>query len=388
MRTGGAEALAFDVACLAGPEAALPHGSPGDRPVVAGEVLLFDFGAQVEGYRSDMTRTLFVGEPPARDLAVYDARAAGPAGRDRRAARRGVADGALPDGRALDAIARGVIDADGTLAGVRPRPGARDRARDARGAAPLAHGAGDAAAQPDRVQRGARHLPRGRDRRPHRGPRPPRRVARHRRAADPLPAGRHRAGGLTPDRGCRRCCSPRRPPWPAAGCSGAGRGLGGGFNGGGSCPTCADGACHEQADAAAARHPDATKVDLTCTAPVCDRAGARGRSSSPCGTAHRSRRPSPTPATPDRSRSRPARGSPSTSAAACRRRRSTGSRRRSGSVDRRRLHHGPCTRDLGDPGSTSSSPMAPSSRPAAAGRAGCRDAGRHGPDRRSPGRLW
>ena len=29
MRTGGAEALAFDVACLAGPEAALPHGSPG-----------------------------------------------------------------------------------------------------------------------------------------------------------------------------------------------------------------------------------------------------------------------------------------------------------------------------------------------------------------------
>ncbi len=35
IRTGGAEALAFDVACLAGPEAALPHGSPGDRPVLA-----------------------------------------------------------------------------------------------------------------------------------------------------------------------------------------------------------------------------------------------------------------------------------------------------------------------------------------------------------------
>ena len=34
MRTNGAEALAFDVACLAGPEAALPHGSPGDRPVL------------------------------------------------------------------------------------------------------------------------------------------------------------------------------------------------------------------------------------------------------------------------------------------------------------------------------------------------------------------
>ena len=72
MRTGGAEALAFDVACLAGPEAALPHGSPGDRPVLDGEVLLFDFGAQVEGYRSDMTRTLFVGEPRERDLAIYE----------------------------------------------------------------------------------------------------------------------------------------------------------------------------------------------------------------------------------------------------------------------------------------------------------------------------
>ena len=72
MRTGGAEALAFDVACLSGPEAALPHGAPGDRPVLDGSVLLFDFGAQVAGYRSDMTRTLFVGEPSARDLEVYE----------------------------------------------------------------------------------------------------------------------------------------------------------------------------------------------------------------------------------------------------------------------------------------------------------------------------
>ncbi|MBA2557331.1 MAG: aminopeptidase P family protein, partial [Chloroflexi bacterium] len=49
MRTHGAEALAFDVACLSGPRAALPHGSPGSRGVAAGEVLLFDFGAQVAG---------------------------------------------------------------------------------------------------------------------------------------------------------------------------------------------------------------------------------------------------------------------------------------------------------------------------------------------------
>ena len=102
IRTGGAEALAFDVACLAGPEAALPHGSPGDRPVLASAVLLFDFGAQVEGYRSDMTRTLFVGEPSARDLEVYELVAGGPAGVHRRAlgdGRRGGRGRAVPTGR-------------------------------------------------------------------------------------------------------------------------------------------------------------------------------------------------------------------------------------------------------------------------------------------------
>jgi Xaa-Pro aminopeptidase len=112
MRTGGAEALAFDVACLSGPEAALPHGAPGHRPVLVDSALLFDFGAQVEGYRSDMTRTLFVGEPAERDLAVYAlVRAAQQAVIDAIAA--GAAAGTVTDGRALDAIARGHIERDG-----------------------------------------------------------------------------------------------------------------------------------------------------------------------------------------------------------------------------------------------------------------------------------
>jgi Xaa-Pro aminopeptidase len=113
MRTGGAECLAFDVACLAGPEAALPHGSPGDRPVRDGAVLLFDFGAQVEGYRSDMTRTLFVGEPSARDLGVYEVVAASQQAAIDALAAAVAAGRAIPDGRALDAVARGVIDRDG-----------------------------------------------------------------------------------------------------------------------------------------------------------------------------------------------------------------------------------------------------------------------------------
>jgi len=118
MRTGGAEALAFDVACLSGPEAALPHGSPGERPVRAGTVLLFDFGAQVAGYRSDMTRTLFVGEPAARDLEIHAlvARAqAAPIALLERAvgATASGDDDPLPSGRAIHAMAWDVIDAAG-----------------------------------------------------------------------------------------------------------------------------------------------------------------------------------------------------------------------------------------------------------------------------------
>jgi Xaa-Pro aminopeptidase len=111
IRTGGADALAFDVACLSGPEAALPHGAPGDRPVASGAVLLFDFGAQVAGYRSDMTRTLFVGEPAAHDLAIYElvagAQAAAIEAIEAAVAGGGGRDGVpLPSGKAIDAVAR------------------------------------------------------------------------------------------------------------------------------------------------------------------------------------------------------------------------------------------------------------------------------------------
>jgi Xaa-Pro aminopeptidase len=117
MRTSGAEALAFDVTCLAGPEAALPHGAPGDRPVVAGQVLLFDFGAQVAGYRSDMTRTLFVGDPTARDLEVYElvarAQATAIEAIEMAVNGGGPSPAALPSGRTIDALAREVITTAG-----------------------------------------------------------------------------------------------------------------------------------------------------------------------------------------------------------------------------------------------------------------------------------
>lgn len=112
MRTAAAEGLAFDVTCLSGPRAALPHGSPGPRRLDAGEVLLFDFGARVDGYRSDMTRTFFVGEPTPRDLEVYQLVA-----RAQAAAiellREALAAGRRPTNREVDAAAREVIEAAG-----------------------------------------------------------------------------------------------------------------------------------------------------------------------------------------------------------------------------------------------------------------------------------
>jgi Xaa-Pro aminopeptidase len=108
IRTGGAEALAFDVTVLSGPRAAMPHGSPTERRLALGEVLLFDIGSQVAGYRSDMTRTLFVGEPSSRDLDIYALVArAQQAPIDALAA--ATAAGERPSGRALHIIARDVI---------------------------------------------------------------------------------------------------------------------------------------------------------------------------------------------------------------------------------------------------------------------------------------
>ena len=113
MRTGGADALAFGVACLAGRDAALPHGSPSEREVRIGEVLLFDFGAMVDGYRSDMTRTLFVGEPSSRDLELYEVVAAAQAASIRLLESAVGIGQAAPSGRAVDGAAREVIEAAG-----------------------------------------------------------------------------------------------------------------------------------------------------------------------------------------------------------------------------------------------------------------------------------
>ena len=62
MRRLGASGPAFETIVAAGPNGAKPHARPGPRPIGRGELVVIDFGATVDGYRSDMTRTFCVGD--------------------------------------------------------------------------------------------------------------------------------------------------------------------------------------------------------------------------------------------------------------------------------------------------------------------------------------
>lgn len=68
----GAEKLSFDTIVAAGPNGALPHAHPGDRPFVVGDLIVIDMGCFVDGYASDMTRTVALGEPGDDARHVYD----------------------------------------------------------------------------------------------------------------------------------------------------------------------------------------------------------------------------------------------------------------------------------------------------------------------------
>ncbi len=63
MRQHGASELAFPTIVGAGPNGAMPHATAGDRPIRPGEPVVIDFGATVDGYRSDITRTICLGRP-------------------------------------------------------------------------------------------------------------------------------------------------------------------------------------------------------------------------------------------------------------------------------------------------------------------------------------
>lgn len=72
MRFGGAEKTAFDTIVAFGENAAEPHHGPSDRPLARGDVVKMDFGCVVDGYNSDMTRTVAFGEPDPRLREIHD----------------------------------------------------------------------------------------------------------------------------------------------------------------------------------------------------------------------------------------------------------------------------------------------------------------------------
>ncbi|MGO9820150.1 MAG: M24 family metallopeptidase [Solirubrobacteraceae bacterium] len=106
MRAQGAQRPAFDSIVAAGPHGALPHAQPRDVEVGTGEMVVIDWGAEVDGYCSDCTRTVATGEPTDEAREVYElVLAAELAGIDAVQAGAG--------GREVDAAARTVIEAAG-----------------------------------------------------------------------------------------------------------------------------------------------------------------------------------------------------------------------------------------------------------------------------------
>ena len=106
MRRRGASGAAFPSIVAAGPHGALPHAQPRDVEIPAGTLVTIDWGAVLDGYASDCTRTFATGElDPARPGGLRP-RAPGPAGGARRRPPG-------PLGKEVDAIARSIIDAAG-----------------------------------------------------------------------------------------------------------------------------------------------------------------------------------------------------------------------------------------------------------------------------------
>ena len=72
MLSHGGDALAFDTILAGGPNSANPHARPGARMVQEGDFVLMDYGAGLGDYRSDMTRTVVVGQPSPKQLEIYN----------------------------------------------------------------------------------------------------------------------------------------------------------------------------------------------------------------------------------------------------------------------------------------------------------------------------
>jgi Xaa-Pro aminopeptidase len=106
MRDVGVPRPSFETIVAAGPHGALPHAAPGEETVREGQMVVIDWGAELDGYCSDCTRTIAAGKPSAEAREVYElvlsAQLTGLG-----SARAGAG------GRAVDAASRAVIEAAG-----------------------------------------------------------------------------------------------------------------------------------------------------------------------------------------------------------------------------------------------------------------------------------
>ncbi len=102
----GADGLSFDTIAASGVNSASPHAVPTDKPLQKGEFLTLDFGAVVDGYHSDMTRTLCVGRPSQKMEEVYNSVLQ---------ANLDAIDAVRPDisGKVVDSVARSTLNAFG-----------------------------------------------------------------------------------------------------------------------------------------------------------------------------------------------------------------------------------------------------------------------------------
>ncbi|MBY6275688.1 M24 family metallopeptidase [Symbiobacterium thermophilum] len=71
MKKLGAEGVAFETIVASGARSSLPHGVASDKAIEVGDLITFDFGAVYQGYCSDMTRTVMLGEPTDKQREIY-----------------------------------------------------------------------------------------------------------------------------------------------------------------------------------------------------------------------------------------------------------------------------------------------------------------------------
>ena len=106
MRDLGADGPGFDTIVASGPHGARPHHDPGERSIQAGEPIVIDMGAAVDGYTADLTRTICIGDPSSEFVDRYNSVLAA-----QEAALASVVAGMT--GREADLVAREALAASG-----------------------------------------------------------------------------------------------------------------------------------------------------------------------------------------------------------------------------------------------------------------------------------